>query len=55
MDGKELKEWMKRHRWTVAALSRELDVHASTVQRWRNGANIPEVVALALKTIEREQ
>ena len=54
MRANDLKDWMQSHRWTVAALSRELDVHPSTIQRWRNGSTIPKVVALALETVERK-
>ena len=52
MRASEFKDWMERRRWTVAALSRELDVHQSTIQRYRNGSTIPRVVELALRAVE---
>jgi transcriptional regulator with XRE-family HTH domain len=52
MDSEEFKDWMRRHRWTVTALARELDVHQSTIQRWRNGSRVPRAVELALPQLE---
>ena len=53
MQASELKDWMKGRRWTVAALSRELELHPSTIQRWRNGHKIPRAVELALERLEQ--
>jgi len=51
----DLKDWMVKRRWTVRGLAERLDVHPSTLQRYRTGElDIPRVVELALRTVERE-
>jgi DNA-binding transcriptional regulator YiaG len=52
MDADEFRDWMKRYRWTVAALAREFEVHESTIRRWRTGQKIPKAVELALPQLE---
>ena len=54
MNGTELRDWMTRHRWSIHRLADELDVHASTIQRYRTGElKITRVVELAIETVER--
>lgn len=52
MDGNALKAWQSAHRWTNAALARELELGESTIYRYRNGERpIPRTFELALKTL----
>lgn len=52
MTNDDLRAWQTRHRYTGSALARALDVHPSTVQRWRDGTlPVPTVVTLALEAL----
>lgn len=54
MTPEQLRRWMLRHEYNVSALSRELRVARSTVQRWRSGeAGMPYFADLALETLKR--
>ena len=54
MDNLALRAWMAEYRYTGATLARLLDVHPSTVQRWRDGnLVVPRMAALALETLAR--
>ena len=49
----ELREWMKKHRWSVPGLAAQLEVHPTTVQRWRSGGRrLPGDLAVRLRAIE---
>jgi hypothetical protein len=55
MTGADLRAWMARHRYSIRALSEVLEIHPSTLQRYRQGQlPVPALVELALKTVERE-
>lgn len=44
---------MARHRWTIRALGDELDLHPSTLQRYRDGSYpVPRVVEIAIAHLE---
>jgi transcriptional regulator with XRE-family HTH domain len=55
MNGDELKERRNALGMTQAELAEILDVKPNTVARWENGVlAVPQTVALAMETVERE-
>lgn len=56
MNPQELKDFLKRNKMTGNELAEKLDVHWTTISRWRNGREpIPKTVELAMKWIEGEE
>ncbi len=55
MNAKELKRIRENLGMTQEDLSKRLKVTLRTVARWEAGANIPEVVRLALKEVIRQE
>lgn len=54
MTGTELRAWMTRHHYSIHRLADTLGIHASTVQRYRDGSlKVPRLVELALPTLVR--
>ena len=52
MTGKALRSWMTEHRHSVRTLAAALEMHPSTVQRYRDGTlPVPRAVELALETL----
>ena len=55
MTGTELRAWMTRHGYSIHRLAGALGIHASTVQRYRDGSlKVPRLVELALPTLTRD-
>lgn len=55
MKPNELDDFLKRNKMTGNELAAKLNVHWTTISRWRNGREpIPKTVELALKWIEGE-
>lgn len=55
MTGNELRDWMKRNRYSIHGLADALGIHASTVQRYRTGElTIPRMLVLALRGLKEE-
>lgn len=55
MDQQELNDFLKRNKMTGNELAEKLEVHWTTISRWRNGREtIPKTVELALKWLEGE-
>ena len=53
MENTDLRAWMAAHRWSIAALSRELGIHPATLHRYRQGVQpIPKMLILALRSLE---
>lgn len=56
MSPNELDEFLKRNKMTGNELAAKLNVHWTTISRWRNGREtIPRSVELALKWLEGER
>ncbi|MEZ4502644.1 MAG: hypothetical protein R3C39_08465 [Dehalococcoidia bacterium] len=55
MTGRQLREWMLRHGYTVQSLGVALGVAERTVYRWRSSSGIPKYVELALEALERRE
>jgi len=51
----DLKTWMAANRYSVRTLAVAVGVSPSTVQEWRNAGEVPQVVALALASLEGPQ
>lgn len=55
MNPQELDEFLKRTKMTGNELAAKLEVHWTTISRWRNGREpIPKTVELALNWLEAE-
>ena len=55
MTGTQLRAWMAQRRWTIQGLADRLDLHPSTIQRYRDGTlPVTTTVELALKSLEAE-
>ena len=55
MSPQELDDFLKRNKMTGNELAVKLEVHWTTISRWRNGREpIPKTVELALKWLEGE-
>lgn len=55
MNTQELNDFLKRNKMTGNELAVKLEVHWTTISRWRNGREpIPKTVELALKWLEGE-
>ena len=53
MTGTQLRAWMTQRRYGIRVLAAALELHPSTVQRYRDGTlQVPRVVELALETLE---
>lgn len=50
-----LKGWMAANRYSVRTLAAAVGVSPSTVQEWRNAGEMPQVVVLALASLEGPQ
>jgi transcriptional regulator with XRE-family HTH domain len=56
MSGEDLRRKRERLGWTQVDLAKRLDVTTMTIKRYESGKiEIPRVVELALKQIEREE
>ena len=56
MKAEELKRKREKLNMTQDELAKRLDVKRLTIIRWENGqTNIPKVVELAMKEIERQE
>ena len=55
MNPQELNDFLKRNKMTGNELAVKLEVHWTTISRWRNGREtIPKTVELAMKWLEGE-
>lgn len=55
MNHQELNDFLKRNKMTGNELAVKLEVHWTTISRWRNGREtIPKTVEMALKWLEGE-
>lgn len=55
MKPQELNDFLHRNKMTGNELAAKLDVHWTTISRWRNGHEpIPKTAELAMKWIEGE-
>lgn len=55
MQGSDLKAWRKDHGLTQSALASELEVSRQTIIGWERGKDLPKILTLALKELERNR
>lgn len=56
MTGRQLRNWMRRNNYTVAAFARDLGVGERIVYRWRGGdSKVPKHVDLACEALAAQR
>ena len=51
----KINDFLWDNRLTVGELADKLDLHPTTISRWRNGKPIPKTVELALKALAEQE
>jgi DNA-binding XRE family transcriptional regulator len=46
-----LTAWRKKYKYTQQALSQELGVPETEIQKWETGKPVPQMIRLALETL----